>query len=73
MFTFTSLFSLLSSVPTIINVVETGARDINALLQTPQVKELEQIIANAFTHVVTPGTASVLEPKVGNPSGAVGG
>ena len=72
-FTFTSLFSLLSSVPTIINVVETGAQDINALLQTPQVKELEQIIANAFTHVVTPGAAAVLEPKVDNPSGAVGG
>jgi hypothetical protein len=55
MFSFATLFSLLSAAPGVIS-------DVEALLQDPAVKSLEQLIAENFTHTTTPGAAAVLEP-----------
>lgn len=55
-FSFSSIFGMLTNVPEIIT-------DIEALLQNAQVQELEALIEKYFTHTVTPGSASVIEPK----------
>lgn len=74
MFSFGSLFSILTNAPTVLNaavtVGEEAITDVQALLKTPGVQALEAFINANFTHVSTPGAASILEPKSTTPGKA---
>lgn len=74
MFSFSSLFSILTNAPTVLNaavtVGEEAITDVEALLKTPGILALEAFINSNFTHVSTPGAASILEPKSTTPGKA---
>ena len=70
MFSFASLFALLANAPTVISAAETGIADVQTLLQTPAVKDLEALIGGLFEHTTTAGAASILEPKTATPGKA---
>ncbi|MDR3572256.1 MAG: glucosaminidase domain-containing protein [Anaerolineaceae bacterium] len=55
MFSFSTLFGLLTQAPAVIS-------DIEELMANPQVQALEQILASLFSATTTPGAAAVIEP-----------
>ena len=67
MFSFSALFSMLTNAPTLVTEAVTLGEEVVTNIETiasgPTAKALEAFINANFSHVATPGAASVLEPK----------